>query len=391
MACASIVELARTAKRDALKERLGKVLGGRFRLESSLGAGGTGAVYRARTLDVESPLPSVVAVKILHPHLLLNPAQRTVFLEEARIAGLVEHPGAVRVFDAGVSADGTAFIVLEHLTGRSLHDGLVGWGDLLLDEVVRVVRGVLEVLAAAHRHGIVHCDVKPENVFVCNDGTVKLLDFGVARVTGEARRTGVAGTAAFMAPEQACGDWASVDARSDVWSVGATFYTLITGAHLVEGAPPLLPDDVPEPLSRVVRRALEANPKDRWSDARAMLDALIVAAIESGVPRSSRDLGAAVDVAASAPAPEESYTLRVPPYPVTVIAPSSHAAPVPKRSRWRWLAKLGLGTLVIVAASAVGAGLALLDAPLSQWMSGAPAQIGKPLSTTTTSSGDVKR
>ncbi|MFO0671290.1 MAG: serine/threonine-protein kinase, partial [Polyangiaceae bacterium] len=181
-------------RREAVRERLGRVLDGRFRLEACLGAGGTGAVYRARTLAVAvvegegprlpaPPLPPVVAVKILHPDLVADAARRELFLKEARIAALVDHPGVVKVFDARVAADGTAYLVLELIAGKCLETAIVGWGDLLVDEVVRVTRGILEILAVAHEAGVVHCDVKPENVLVMDDGSVKLLDFGVARIT----------------------------------------------------------------------------------------------------------------------------------------------------------------------------------------------------------------
>ena len=139
----------------------------------------------------------------------------------------------VKVFDARVAADGTAYLVIELIAGKCVETAIVGWGDLLVDEVVRVTRGILEILAVAHEVGVVHCDVKPENVLVMDDGSVKLLDFGVARITGDARRAGVAGAADFMAPEQARGEWSRVDARADVWSVGATFYRLIAGRSLV--------------------------------------------------------------------------------------------------------------------------------------------------------------
>ncbi len=348
-----------------------------------MASGGTGAVYRARVVDpaANGDFPPTVAVKILHPHLVSNACHRDVFLKEARIARLVPHPGAVRVFDASVSSDGTAYLVLELLEGRSLQDGLVGWGDLLLDEVVRVVRGVLEVLAVAHVRGVVHCDVKPENVFVMSDGTVKLLDFGVARVTGEARRTGIAGTLAFMAPEQARGDWAAVDERSDVWSVGATFYTLITGAPLAPGAEPQLPETVPTLLADVVRRALEPARERRWRDAGAMLEAFAAAAKRSGIPRSSRTLPEVED-------DESAFTLVVAPYPVALdaIAPASSRPPPPTRRRSRVL----YGALVIAAAGLLGAALAVAvtgDAPIEQ---STGARMPKPMSSTATTSADLR-
>jgi serine/threonine-protein kinase len=403
-----LAELRR--RKDGVRERLGKVLDGRYRLEAVVGSGGSGAVYRARLLVPASTpgssraIPTTVAIKILHPHLVSNATLREVFMKEAAIAARVGHPGAVQVFDASISSDGTAYLVAELLEGRSLHDGLVGWGDLLLDEVVRVTRGVLEVLAAAHESGVVHCDVKPENVFVLKSGAVKLLDFGVARITGEARRTGIAGTLAFMAPEQARGEWADVDARSDVWSVGATFFTLITGTHLFPGGTPSLPVDVPEPVADVIRKALAPAPADRFPNARQMLDALIEAAHESGIPRSTRTMpdSANEENEENEPAPS-SFTLRVPPYPVSLdaIAPHPVASAVVSKAqgnRRRTVAsKVVLGALVVAAAGLLGAALAIAVPPGNVGIVGrvldsatrARVPTPRPLSSTATTSAEV--
>lgn len=394
-------------RKEGVRERLGRVLDNRFRLEACIGSGGTGAVYRARVIDVAADLPSRVAVKILHPHLVADAGHRDVFLKEARISALVGHPGAVRVYDARVTTDGTAYLVLEYLEGRSLQDALVGWGDLLVDEVVRVTKGILAILASAHDHGVVHCDIKPENVFVLGDGKVKLLDFGIARIVGGARRTGVAGTAAFMAPEQARGDWSHVDARADVWSVGATFYTLITGESMPAGAAFVLPADVPAPIAAVIVRALCLDPRARWPNARLMLDALIEAAVKSGLPRSSRSVVALDDdddnamfEPAATPEVDEStepFMLVVPPYPVsldslTTPVPrlSSFPAPAPAsprsamRARNQWL----VAAVVVAAAGVLGAGLAMASSLL---IDDVGARIPRPASSVQVTAGELRR
>ena len=416
-------------RREAVRERLGRVLDGRFRLEACLGAGGTGAVYRARTLAVAvvegegprlpaPPLPPVVAVKILHPDLVADAARRELFLKEARIAALVDHPGVVKVFDARVAADGTAYLVLELIAGKCLETAIVGWGDLLVDEVVRVTRGILEILAVAHEAGVVHCDVKPENVLVMDDGSVKLLDFGVARITGDARRVGVAGTADFMAPEQARGEWSRVDARADVWSVGATFYRLIAGHSLPDPAsgdvaawPEIVfPDDVPAPIAEVMRRALANDPADRFPNARAMLEALARAAVRSGLPRTPRTLPAASPFAGDGEideAPQSRVLFLVPPYPVGIAeitpiprpvptpVPPPRAEVVPLESgivtRRRRLKGIAMAAAVVAAAGLLGALLALVVTPGSVLERGTRARVPQVPVTTEVTSGAAPR
>jgi serine/threonine-protein kinase len=396
-------------RRDPARERLGRVLDKRFRLEAFIGSGGTGAVYRARVLDAACDLPGRVAIKILHPHLVADDGHRELFLKEARVSALVKHPGAIRVYDARVADDGTAYLVLEYLDGRSLEEALVGWGDLLVDEVVRVTKGVLAILAAAHDSGVVHCDVKPENVLLLADGKVKLLDFGIARIAGGARRTGFAGTAAFMAPEQARGDWKLVDARADVWSVGATFYTLITGATLLDAVTgagaagaPTLPAVVPEPIAEVIVRALSTAPADRWPSARAMLEALSEAAAKCGLPRSSRSLESDDDDDAETARPPEvdeatePFMLVVEPYRVSLdalttplpraIAPAAPDVVLSARAPRRWL----IAASVVATAAVLGAMLALALPP-GVLERGTRARVPRPASSTRITAGELAR
>ncbi len=272
----------------------------KWEIEHPLGEGGAATVYAAK--HARNGLP--VAVKVLHGEIASNLDVRTRFLREGYVANRVEHPGTVRVLDDGVTPDGTVYLVMERLSGLTLdaladHHG----GALPATEVARFGDRLLDVLAAAHARGIVHRDLKPENVFVCVDGSLKVLDFGIARVQetqGRARMTmqNVSmGPPAFMPPEQALGRWDQVDARSDVFALGATLFTLLTGRLVHEAATmqetmvlvstrPVAPvrsvaPFVPEQLALVVDRALAFHRDRRWPDAAAMLAAFRAAVAAS--------------------------------------------------------------------------------------------------------------
>ena len=227
--------------------------------------------------------------------------------------------------DDGLDADGTVFLVMELLDGYSLTTPLREGRMLPVVVVGMIAASVLDVLAAAHEHGVVHRDVKPGNIFVTRDGRVKLLDFGVARV-GE--RLGVSvitqagsavGTPEFMAPEQAAGRSEEIDALTDIWAVGATMFQLLTRRLVHEGstghsaviiaatraAPRLqsVAPNVPAPLAQVVDRALSFERAARWPNARAMRKALLEACPELATRGAAESLGAATE-------PEDSRRLR---------------------------------------------------------------------------------
>jgi eukaryotic-like serine/threonine-protein kinase len=217
--------------------RIGQVLKEKWRLDVLLGVGGMAAVYAATHRN-----GSRCAVKVLHSELSVNPEVRTRFLREGYAANSVGHDGVVRVSDDDVSQDGAAFLVMELLEGESLEERRTRAGGRLgEDEVLSVADQLLDVLIAAHAKGVVHRDLKPENVFLTRIGIVKVLDFGIARLkelssTSRATRTGTSmGTPAFMPPEQARGVWEEVDARSDLWAVGATMFSLLSGAEVHTG------------------------------------------------------------------------------------------------------------------------------------------------------------
>lgn len=272
--------------------RVGTTLHGKYRLDGLIGAGGMASVYRATHRNGLR-----VAVKVLHPHHALNRDLRARFLREGYAANRVEHRGAVRVLDDDTADDGSVYLVMELLNGESLHALWERSAWRLSQEMVCDVAGqVLDVLAAAHAKGVVHRDVKPENLFLTDDGLLKVLDFGIARLVdlnGSAGSTLAGctiGTPAFMAPEQALGRMNAIDCRSDVWGTGATMYTLLSGRQVHEAetieelliragtqqARPLLSvaPEVSPRVADVVDRALAFEKHDRWPDAASMQKAL---------------------------------------------------------------------------------------------------------------------
>jgi eukaryotic-like serine/threonine-protein kinase len=215
--------------------RVGEVVFDKWRLERLIGVGGTAAVFEATHKNGNR-----VAIKILHPDLADSDVVRERFLAEGYAANRVAHPGVVPVRDEGTTTDGAVFLVMDLLVGQTLAERLEQGIELLsLGEVLDISAQLLDVLVSAHARGIVHRDIKPENVFLTHDGRVRLLDFGLARIEASARTHGseagtTFGTPAFMSPEQALGNWADVDGRSDLWSLGATMYLLLSSTPVRE-------------------------------------------------------------------------------------------------------------------------------------------------------------
>ncbi|HLK35559.1 MAG TPA: serine/threonine-protein kinase [Polyangiaceae bacterium] len=273
------------------RERVGTVLRGKWRLDSLLGVGGMAAVYAATHRN-----GSRGAVKILHPELSNHTVIRETFLWEGYVTNAVGHPGVVKVIDDEAD-DGSLFLVAELLEGETLEQRrLRSDGRLPPEEVLFVTDRLLDILAAAHKNGIVHQDIKPENLFLTRQGQVKLLDFGIARLrrvcgpSGPSRNGLASGTPAYMPPEQARGVTEEVDERSDLWSCGATMFCLLSG-RLVHDAPtltqqltramttpaPPLASAVPgvDPaIAAVVDRALALGREARWPNAAAMREAV---------------------------------------------------------------------------------------------------------------------
>lgn len=269
------------------RKRVGTGIGGKWHLDRLLGVGGMAAVYGATHRNGRT-----AALKLLHEKYAQIPQVRERFLREAYIANKINHPGVVRVDDDDVTPTGQPFLVMELLDGESLERVQTRYGGKVPPvEVMRLLERVLDVMEEAHAAGIVHRDLKPENLFLTRDGQVKVLDFGIARLLeateGQSRtRTGlVMGTPAFMAPEQALGRWSKVDARTDLWAIGAIAFTMITG-RMVHDAPsgnetlvlaaskpaPSLArfSDAPLSVVRCVDRALAYDQAKRFEDAASM-------------------------------------------------------------------------------------------------------------------------
>jgi serine/threonine-protein kinase len=280
--------------------RVGETLKEKWTLDGLLGVGGMASVYAATHRNQKR-----VAIKMLHPELSHNAAIRQRFLREGYIGNSVQHSGAVSVFDDDVTDDGCAFLVMELLDGETLDARWERKGKRLPPgEVLALLDRVLDTLSAAHARGIVHRDLKPENLFFTREAQVKVLDFGIARVrelSGSSKtQTGsLMGTPTFMPPEQARGRWEEVDARSDIWAIGATAFTLLSGEFvhvagtvneaLIQAAtqPPrslgTLRPDLPASLIAFVDRSLSFDKDARWPDALAMQQGLreAYAALES--------------------------------------------------------------------------------------------------------------
>ncbi|HET7269525.1 MAG TPA: protein kinase [Rubrobacter sp.] len=276
-----------------LETSVGTVLAGRYRVESTLGAGGMAVVYRAE----DDILGRTVALKTLHNHYAEMSSFRRRFRQEARAMASLDHENIVKVYD--ISQDGEVpFIVVECVSGRDIGDLLGGRRGGRLNEqfVRRVATQLLHALAYAHRQGIIHRDIKPSNILLTPEGTVKVADFGIARIveeddvaTGEPGE--IVGSARYMSPEQLRGEDATP--RSDVYSVGVLLYHCLTGRPPFSGdvrslarqhmhkdptPPRKLNKRVTPGMEAVIMKALSKDPRDRYFSANAMLDDIEIAA-----------------------------------------------------------------------------------------------------------------
>ncbi len=260
---------------------------GLYEIVSRLGAGAMGEVYRAR----DTRLDRDVALKILPSEFAADPDRRRRFEQESRVASALNHPNIVAVYDAG-EVEGVSFIVSELVDGESLAD-LISRGPLPVRRVLELAAQLADGLAAAHLAGIVHRDMKPDNVMLTRDGRAKILDFGLARYkpvmpaggTGamtQATMTQagmIMGTVGYMSPEQVTGTTA--DGRSDIFSLGIMIHEMLTGksafacetsvetmSAILRADPPELPDSVPPPLREIVRHCLEKEPGRRFQSAK---------------------------------------------------------------------------------------------------------------------------
>jgi serine/threonine protein kinase len=264
---------------------IGQALG-HYRIEAKLGEGGMGVVYQAFDTHLDRP----VAIKILRADATTSPERQRRFVQEAKAASALNHPNIIHIYDISSSGD-TDFIAMEFVAGKTLHQ-LIGKNDLHLKDTLKYSIQIADALARAHSAGIVHRDLKPANIIIDEDGRVKLLDFGLAKLTEKTldseaaaatvtaedapltEEGSIVGTVAYMSPEQAEGT--KVDARSDIFSFGSVLYEMVTGRRPFEGAtkmstisailqkepppPGSLARNLPAELEKIILRCLR---KDR--------------------------------------------------------------------------------------------------------------------------------
>jgi eukaryotic-like serine/threonine-protein kinase len=327
------------------EQRVGTTLRNKWKLERLLGVGGMAAVYVA-----VHKIGRREAVKILHPDIARSDDLRARFELEAHVANKFKHPGAVEIRDIDKTDDGAPFLVMELLEGESLSDR-VRRADIAYHDLLRHLDELLDVLAAAHAQGIVHRDIKLDNLFVLKDGSLKVLDFGIARVrdggpgTNRTRLGATLGTAPYMAPEQVTGN--DVDGRADLFAVGATMFRVLAKRRVHEAdnesellvkmatqpAPSLasVAPSVPRDLCLVVDRALRFRREDRYPNAAAMQSD--IRALRQGAPPSyalarwTEDGGAPAPAGGSSGQPtriERTHDLAPAP---PVVPPVSQRAP----------------------------------------------------------------
>jgi serine/threonine-protein kinase len=336
---------------------------GRYRIVRKLGAGGMADVYLAE----DQELGRRVAIKILNGRHANDDQFIERFRREAKNAAALNHPNIVSIYDRG-NAEDTYYIAMEYLDGRTLKELIVGHGQAPVRVAVEYARQILSALRFAHRHGIVHRDIKPHNVLVDREGRVKVTDFGIARAgTSQMTETGsIVGTAQYLSPEQARGG--EVDQRSDLYSLGVVLYELVTGKTPFEGDTPVeiamkhlsntpqtpseLRSDIPPELDMVIMRALAKDPDERYQSADEMeadLDR-----VARGAPVAAATVDAATQVL-SRPATAAAAATAA-----TMIAPSTAIPPPPiveeeleeaggGRPWWPWALAAGFVILAIVA------------------------------------------
>ncbi|WP_439901984.1 Stk1 family PASTA domain-containing Ser/Thr kinase [Microbacterium azadirachtae] len=273
---------------------IGRLVDGRYRVRARIARGGMATVYVATDLRLERR----IALKVMHGHLSDDSVFQSRFIQEARAAARLADPHVVNVFDQGQDGE-LAYLVMEYLPGITLRELMREQRRLTVPQTITIMDAVLSGLAAAHRAGIVHRDVKPENVLLAEDGRIKIGDFGLARATTANTASGaqLMGTIAYLAPELVTRGTA--DARSDIYALGIMLYEMLTGEQPYKGEQPMqiafqhATDSVPRPsvrnpgvpeqLDELVLWATEKTPDERPNDAQEMLDRLRVIERELGV------------------------------------------------------------------------------------------------------------
>jgi eukaryotic-like serine/threonine-protein kinase len=336
---------------------IGTLFDGRYQVVRKLGAGGMANVYLAE----DQELGRRVAIKILNDHHANDEQFVERFRREAKNAAALSHPNIVSIYDRG-EAEGTYYIAMEYLDGRSLKELILSRGPAPLNVTIEYVRQILQALRFAHRHGIVHRDIKPHNVLVDAEGRVKVTDFGIARAgTSQMTEAGsIVGTAQYLSPEQARGT--AVDQRSDLYSLGIVLYELLTGTLPFNGDTPVeiamkhlsqipeppshLRPELPHDLDLVVTRALAKDPDDRYQSAEEMDADLERLARGAAVSAETEESATQIMRAPTGPMSATAATMIVPPRrapPVPPLPPAVYydlEEPIHRRPIWPWVAAL---------------------------------------------------
>ncbi|GAA5037198.1 Stk1 family PASTA domain-containing Ser/Thr kinase [Actinopolymorpha pittospori] len=365
---------------------VGRLLDGRYRVGRRVARGGMATVYEA----LDTRLDRTVAVKVLHAGLVEDADFLRRFQREARSAARLSHPNVVAVFDQGED-DGTPYLTMEYVPGRTLRQALSDEGPMSPSRALGFLDEVLQALAVAHEAGLVHRDVKPENVLLSLDNSVKVADFGLARAVSTATSTAtqglLIGTVSYLAPEQVTHGVA--DARADVYAAGIMLYEMLVGAKPHEGESPIqvaykhVNEDVPEPsrsapgipafIDALVLRATARDPAVRPADARVFLHHLRRArtALREGVddPELTQDLTvfrrqpthehtliAPLEQLRAASVAPGSSTVLNPDRPDPDDTSDSEVPPEPRRRRPWWQRTPAIGGLVVLLFLAAGGG-----------------------------------
>jgi len=321
---------------------IGTTLAGKYRIEARLNEGGMGAVYRATHVLMEK----TVAIKVLRPSLAADEKIVARFSREARAASRISHPNALSVTDFGEDENGIVFLVMEFLNGRTLKQLIRDEGPLPLQRVVEITRQVVDALNAAHAQGVVHRDLKSDNIMLLDTMAgdhAKVLDFGIAKINepenhdpGLTAPNLVIGTPQYMSPEQ-CSQDSEIDSRSDIYSLGVILYEMLVGhvpftadsptmvmmKHLQDAVPSVLDErkDVPPQVARVIARAMAKLPGNRYQTVAELIEDLTIAsglAVFAPVP-------AQTTASSSAPVVKDE------PDEVTVVRPREEPPLAPRR------------------------------------------------------------
>ena len=384
---------------------IGQTLG-HYRIDSKLGEGGMGVVYRA----FDTHLDRAVAIKVLRPDATASPDRKRRFVQEAKSASALNHPGIVHIYDiasANLPDGPTDFIAMEFVPGKTL-DQYIGKSGLSLKDALKYGIQIADALARAHAAGIVHRDLKPANIIVADDGRVKLLDFGLAKLTEvidgdpegaattmaaqespETEEGAIVGTVAYMSPEQAEGR--KVDGRSDIFSFGSVLYEMVTGRRAFEGATKIstlsailhkepkaaseISPAVPTELEKIIARCLRKDPERRAQGIADVKLALEELKQESESGRLSGQVAAATAVRPPARPPRRLVAITAGVVALVVAAAGlawwllKRPASAPARSEWVQITNLP-DSIVQPALSSDGRMLTFIRGPLSFITSG---------------------